>query len=452
VDSTTARIARYVHTADYASADHGAVERAKVHLLDGLGCAVGGYDGGPARIAARLAEGITVGRGASVFGSGAVSSLEHSTFANTTMLRLLDYNDAMILAGGCHPSDVIPALIAAGQYARRPGKELVAGILQAYETLGSILSEVSIRSLGWDQGSVLAIAVAAAASKLLGATEEQTGEAISIAAVSSISARQTRAGQLSNWKGCATASSAKNGVFAAQLAVAGITGPTAAFEGHAGFFEQVTGPLEIRLPLSEQHAMQLVHLKYYPAEYHAQALLGMLSKLRQQFDLADLASVQVETYELAIEEIADTPARWAPGSRETADHSMPYLAAVMLTDGRVDLDSFGPEKYQSAALLELMSRITVVADEQMTKDFPDRFACRVSCMLSSGEKLTDEVNYGKGHARNPMSAAEVREKFERMAGNHMSRRQTAYVCELVDRLEDLADVTDLATAMTFDRQ
>jgi 2-methylcitrate dehydratase len=451
MDSTTARIARYVHTADFASAGGTATERAKVHLLDALGCAVGGYDGEPAQVAARLAGGIRAERGASVFGTGAVSSLEHATFANTTMVRLLDYNDAMLLAGGCHPSDAIPALIAAAQYAQRPGAELLAGIVQAYEILASILSQVVIRHRGWDQGTVVAIAVAAAASRLLGATQEQTGHAISIAAVSSIAARQTRAGQLSNWKGCATASSAKNGIFAAQLAAAGITGPSAAFEGAAGFFEQVTGPLDIQLPAAGPSAMENVHLKYYPAELHGQAVIGMLSGLRNRFDLNALASVRIETYEAAIEEIADGPARWAPESRETADHSMPYLAAVMLADGRVDLDSFGPEKFRSPALLDLMSRITVTADEQLTKEFPERFACRVSCTLDSGERFTDQVDYARGHARNPMSPDEVSEKFERLAAVHMSAGQLTRVRELVAGLEELADVGDLATALTFER-
>jgi 2-methylcitrate dehydratase len=162
-----------------------------------------------------------------------------------------------------------------------------------------------------------------------------------------------------------------------------------------------------------------------------------------------LASVRIETYEAAIEEIADGPARWAPESRETADHSMPYLAAVMLADGRVDLDSFGPEKFRSPALLDLMSRITVAADEQLTKDFPERFACRVSCTLDSGETFTDQVDYARGHARNPMSPGEVSEKFERLAAEHMSAGQVTRVRELVAGLEELADVGDLVMAMAF---
>src|ERR671918_2435045 len=96
-----------------------------------------------------------------------------------------------------------------------------------------------------DQGVFVVLGSAAAAAKLMGLTRDQTADALAIAATANVPTRQTRAGELSMWKGCATAASAKAGVFAALLACDGMTGPTEAFEGHHGLMEQVTGPFEL---------------------------------------------------------------------------------------------------------------------------------------------------------------------------------------------------------------
>jgi len=112
---------------------------------------------------------------------------------------------------------------------------------------------------------------------LLRLTCEQTGNALAIAVSSNVATRQTRSGELSMWKGCATAAATRAGVFAALLAHEGMTGPTAAFEGRHGVWDQVTGPFELGQLGGGGAAfgIERINFKYFPSEYHSQAPLWM---------------------------------------------------------------------------------------------------------------------------------------------------------------------------------
>src|SRR6202007_1935489 len=145
-----------------------------------------------------------------------------------------------------------------------------------YEVFGALADRVPIRDRGWDQGVFVAPAAAAGAGLLFGLSVGQMADALAIAVTANVATRQTRAGELSMWKGCATAAAAKAGLFAAQLAKAGMTGPTAAFEGRHGVFEQVTGRFELDdLTQNRPFAIERTNFKFFAAEYHAQAPLAI---------------------------------------------------------------------------------------------------------------------------------------------------------------------------------
>src|SRR5262249_30517121 len=171
------------------------------------------------------------------------------------------------------------------------------------------------------------------------------------------------------WKGCATAVAAKAGLFAAELARAGMTGPTAAFEGRHGLWEQVTGPFEVGA-LGGSFAIERTNFKFFAAEYHAQAPIAMALGLRARVAVDEIESIDVRIYAMAHSEIGSEPAKWDPRTRETADHSLPYMLAVALQDGRVTPASFEPSRYLDAGLRPLMSRIRVVESPEFTRRFP----------------------------------------------------------------------------------
>ncbi|RPI42107.1 MAG: MmgE/PrpD family protein, partial [Betaproteobacteria bacterium] len=342
MDSTTRTLASYVTALTYERLTPNAIHEAKRHLIDSIACLLGGYASEPAVIARRMADASTGRPAARVLGTGAPTSMEMATFANTVMLRYLDYNDTYVSVGSGHPSDMIAACLAVADAMGADGKQALLSIVAAYEVFGGLADQVPLRGRGWDQGVFVVLGAAAGAGLLLGLDTQQMGDALAIAITSSIPTRQTRAGELAMWKGCATAAAARSGVFAALLAKEGMTGPTAAFEGFNGVWDQVTGKFILGTlgGAGTPFAIERTNLKYFPSEYHSQAPMWMALNLRQRVRIEDIAALDVQTYHIAYSEIGSEPEKWDPQTRETADHSLPYLLALALMDGAIRVDSF----------------------------------------------------------------------------------------------------------------
>jgi 2-methylcitrate dehydratase len=276
MDGTTERLARYVTSLRYADLGQRTIQEAKRHLIDSLGCAIGGCASEPAVIARRVAPTWNGAPSARLLGEGRSTTPEAAAFANSVMIRFLDANDTYIARGSGHPSDMLGAVLAAADWKAVSGKDLLLAIVAGYEVFGAMADQVALRDRGWDQGVFVAPASAAAAGLLLGLSAAQMADAIAIAVTANVATRQTRAGELAMWKGCATATAAKAGLFAAQLAMEGMTGPTAAFEGRHGLAEQATGPFEIGAlgGRDRPFAIERTNFKFFATEYHAQAPLG----------------------------------------------------------------------------------------------------------------------------------------------------------------------------------
>ena len=411
MDTTTETLSGYVTSLRYEDLGPRTVQEAKRHILDSLGCAMGGYGSEPAIIARRVAPSGTPA--ARLLGEGRPTTPEAAAFANSVMIRFLDANDTYIARGSGHPSDMLGALLAAAELQAASGKDLVLATVAGYEVFGALADQVSLRDRGWDQGVFIAPASAAGAGRLLGLSAAQMANAIAIAASANVATRQTRAGELAMWKGCATAAAAKAGLFAAQLAQEGMTGPTAAFEGRHGLFEQVTGPFEIGAlgGRGRPFAIERTNFKFFAAEYHAQAPLAMALGLRGKVRTEEIEAIDVQIYAMAYSEIGSEPAKWDPRTRETADHSLPYMLAVALRDGRLTPASFEPQHYLDPSLRPLMNRIRVAESSEFTRHFPQELQSRIDVVTRSGQRFTEQATYPKGHARNPMTDADVETKF-----------------------------------------
>src|SRR5205085_12156747 len=167
------------------------------------------------------------------------SSAEWATFVNGLLIRYLDYNDTYLSLEPAHPSDNIAAVLGAGEIAQANGRDLIVATALAYEVQCRLCDAASLRKHGVDHVTYGALSACAAACRLLGLDAEKTTHALGIAGVCNVALRQTRAGELSMWKGCAFANAARNGVFAALLASEGMTGPAPIFEGELGFMKLV---------------------------------------------------------------------------------------------------------------------------------------------------------------------------------------------------------------------
>ena len=415
MDATSDAIAAFVAGLEPATLPPIVLHQARLRLVDSLGCAIGALDSPPARIARDLASEVSATRPATAIGLARPTTPEAAAFANTAMVRYLDFNDMFFspIGGGAHPSDIIPTGLAVGESVGASGASVLCAIVAGYEVLGRLAGTVRLRERGWDQGIHVVVAAAMIAGKLLGLDREQLAEAVSLAIIPNVATRATRVGELSMWKGCATAGAARAGIYAALLAGRGMTGPAEPFDGFDGIKHRVTGPFDLAFEARpESFVIEQVHTKYRPAEYNAQAPIDLAVELREQVGVQDIERIDVETYWLAYSEIGMEPAKWRPQTRETADHSLPYLLAVAITDGDVSDASFGSERLADPALRALMDRIHVGESKDYTSRFPAELLCSITIRTRDGREVAGEIAHPRGHVLNPLSDAEIDHKFD----------------------------------------
>ena len=448
MDNTTQSLANYVTGLQYDQLSASAVHETKKRLVDAIACAIGGYTSEPAQIARRVAANNSGTPPARLFGTGKQTSMEMAAFANAVMVRYLDFNDTYIAKGSGHPSDMTAAIIAVAEAHRCSGKGTLLAIAIAYEVYAALADQIALRDRGWDQGVFAVLGTAAGVSKLLKLTTAQTGDALAIAVTANIPTRQTRSGELAMWKGVATAAAVRSGVSAALLAQAGMTGPTAAFEGKDGVWEKVTGKFQLGAMggSTVPFGIERTNLKFFPSEYHSQAPLWIALELRKKVAVAEIDAINVQTYFTAWSEIGSEPAKWTPKTRETADHSLPYLLALGFTDGRITVDSFSQQRINDPVLRDLMQRIKITENKSFTQQFPHKLMTEIEVVTRDGKRLLESAQYSKGHAKNPMSDADVNAKFSILCESVMGHAQRDALLNAlwnIDQAADLNGVLDL---------
>jgi 2-methylcitrate dehydratase len=355
------------------------------------------------------------------------------------MIRNLDFNDTY---PGGHPSDSLGALFAVAPIVKASGERLITATVVSYEIFIRLQMKAQLRERGWDQGFGISVGAAAALANLLGLSREATQHAIAITAVGNMPMRASRAGQLSMWKGAATAYAVRNAVFGVQLAAAGMTGPEAPFTGRHGLTELVSGPIELP-PFgtgAEDFFIPRAKIKYWPVVYNMQALVWAALELRKHVSAEDVESVDVETYWSAWHESGSEPAKWDPRTRETADHSLPYIFAWTMRHGTIDERAFAPESYLDPSIRPLMNRVSVRIDDAFEKQFPRVVSMRVTVKDRSGKSHQASIVNPLGHEDNPVSAKDLGDKFMRLCEPRLGRDGANRALEQWSNLERMADV------------
>src|SRR6476659_7935144 len=344
------RLAKYAAGLTFDKLTPEAVHEAKRRLVDSFATAVGAMPAEAYHIAKKCALRISGNPGASILGGGRTSP-EWATFVNGLLIRYLDFNDTYLSKEPAHPSDNLAPVLAVGEAVGAGGRDIITAAVLAYEVQCRFCDACSLRKQGVDHVTYGAISSAVAAAKLMGLSVEKTVHTIGLAGVCNVALRQTRSGELSMWKGCAFANAARNGVFAATLAAAGMTGPAPIFEGDLGFMKLVTrepfavAPMGAEFDADERFMITDTYIKFWPAEYHSQSAIDAALQLRQQVgDVSKVVAVDIYTFEASYNIIGKYAEAWAPKTRETADHSLPYCTAVGLLDGEVTLRQFDPER------------------------------------------------------------------------------------------------------------
>jgi 2-methylcitrate dehydratase len=429
------------------------VHEVKRRVLDSLGCAFGAWHEEPCEIARRVGLRLSAESGATLLGTKHRAPADWATFANGCLVRYLDYNDTYLSLEPAHPSDNIPPALAAAEMSGAGGRQLITAIAIAYEVQCRLCDAVSIRAKGWDHVTYGTFSSAAAAAKVMGLTVEQTRHAIGIAGVASANLRQSRVGELSHWKGCAFAGAARQGVFSAMLAAEGMTGPAPIFEGANGFEKLVSGPLPLKGPFAADGKLRglddpmilKTSIKCWPAEYHSQSAIEAALAIRGEIgDWTQIAQVTIESHDASVDIIGTGPERWRPGSRETADHSLPYITGVALVDGEVTAKQFAPERYTEPKLLEFLTRVKVARHAELSAEYPRRVGNIVTVTTKNGQTVKKRVDSALGHDKNPMSDHQVEGKYHSQADALIGKSQADALAAWVWTLDEHKSVGELA--------
>jgi 2-methylcitrate dehydratase len=445
MDKITEKLANYATTVRYEHLTPRAVRVTEKLLLDTLGCAIGGYHSEGAQIARRLAARSSSVPPARVLGTGALTSIEAAAFANGVMARYLDFNDTFMSQEVAHPSDMIPAILAVADAYHASGKQVLLAIATAYEVFASFADVCSLWNKGWDHGLYIGFGVTAGVGQLLGLTEEQMGNAIALTSAPNVPTRQTRSGALTMWKGCAAPAAARSAIFATELAKEGMSGPSAAFEGRHGVWDQVTGPFELGAfgGKGTPFAVERSGIKFFPTEYHSQVPLGLILKLREKVSVDEIEAVHVETYHFTYTEIGSEPEKWRPTTRETADHSLPYMLAAALSDGGISIESFTVQRIRDPKLPLLMDRIKISENAEFTRKSPASMECRIEITTKKGARYVEAGSYPKGHPKDPMSDAEVEQKFRALCRGIVAEDRCESILNAVWALDATRDIGEL---------
>ena len=449
-------LSNYASALRYDDLPEETVHLAKRFIIDTLGCALGGYSSEPARVAREMADMVSSAHPITVMGSGQQTSLDLASFANGVAIRYLDFNDGYTSNESGHPSDSIAASLSATEAAGGSGRTFILSTVLAYEVFCRLCDTVDIKPR-FDHVTVGGTASTLAAARALGLTPQQTLQALNLNVASNIALYQTRIGDVSMWKGCAYANATRNAMFAVQLAQRGITGPSPVYEGAGGYFNTVTGrPFDLPSMGGNGEAFKIAEcsIKRFPLGQYSQTIAQAALDVREQVPGGitpdGVAEVNIATLQTAVNIMAGDAEKWRPANRETADHSMPYTAAVALLYGGVESRHFDDEFLFDETLLDLVGKVNVSVSEEANRRVPEAMLCDLEVVTSGGERYSTQVAYHKGHYRNPLTDAEVEDKFRSLASEHLSADRVDALLAHLWHIDEAQDLTGLFRLTRFE--
>jgi 2-methylcitrate dehydratase len=448
-------LADYADGLRYDDLDAVTIERAKSLIVDTIGCGIAAFDEEPVRVCRAVVLSASSGP-STVIGTNRRAAPDLAAFANGAAFRYYDLNDAYVGRVSGHPSDNIAACLAVAESERASATDFITAVVLAYEVTCRLIDAFDISNRGWDAPVFSLPAVALAAGKLMKLSPDKLAQAVSLAINDHIPMGQTRTQTLSDWKGFADAEAGRNAIFAAMLARGGLTGPAPIFEGKKGFFQLVSGPAEVDVGAFGRRNVPFKILqcgmKAYPVVVYGQtAVVCGAAIAKEAGDLDRISSIEIATTRRGFQQTGSEPEKWTPETRETADHSLPYITARAMFDGDVNNDSYAPQKLHDTRILAFMRKITVKADPAFDTLGGNAPAVRITAILDDGRRITHQVDNMPGFPGQPMSRADVERKFRSNVGGRWRREQTDAILQALwelDRVDDLSSLLGKMSAQT----
>jgi 2-methylcitrate dehydratase len=448
-ETITARLSRWATDLRYEDLTDDAVREAKRYMLDSLGCALGGYQQHDVKLALQVMDEIGADGPATVIGTGRRMDAVSASLLNALMVRVMDYNDIYWKQDPSHPTDIIPAALACGERAGKSGRDLIVGIVLGHEFEMRLCEAAfpGIRERGWHHATLTAFVAPMVAAKLLDLDWEQMQHAIGISGSRMATLGAVTAGKLTMMKNTVDPMATQSGVLAALLAERGYSGPEHVIDGKEGLV-QCMGP-EWKLELLEEglgdgFRITQCGMKAFPTEALTHAPISCTLDLIKEHDLApdQVEKVHIRSLARAADILAD-PSKYDPRSKETADHSLPYVIAAAVADRQVTPLQFTDEKIMDPNIRAQLNKVEVVADPEIEALFPELQRVIVTIHTADGREVTKQIDYPKGDPRNPLTDGEIEEKFDALAEPIMDSDQRQRIKDATWGLDELGSITDL---------
>jgi 2-methylcitrate dehydratase len=412
-----------------------------------MGCALAATRNEDMRAMVRFIQKLGGTPEATLVGSGHKTNAPNAALMNCLLTRALDYNDIYWVQDPSHPSDLIGAALAAAEANAKGGRQALLAIVLAYELemRWCHAAQPGIREVGWHHATLTQFVSPLVAGRMYDLDIDQLVAAVGISGSSHFTLGGVVAGHLTNMKNTADPMASQAGVVAALMAREGYTGPEEIIEGKEGLTEVLrnvswsTG--ELLQGLGDSFLITHCSYKAFPTEALTHQPISAALRIRKEYDLApqDVSGVLVETTTRGADILSD-PSKYKPDTRETADHSLPYVIAVALADGHVLPSSFSEEKLRDPVVGDLLRKIRVVADPEIDGLFPKVKRARVSITTRSGERLTVQTDEAKGDPLDPLTDDELIAKFRANAEGVLEPAQQQGVIEATWRFEELPHV------------
>jgi 2-methylcitrate dehydratase len=426
-ETVSGKMSRWAAGVKFQDLSKEAVYQATRFLLDSVGCALGGYQQHDVKIALEVLDEVA-GRGrATVIGTGKKIDPVSASLANALMIRCMDYNDIYWKQDPSHPSDIFPAAMACCERAKSDGKELIVGLVLGHEFEMRLCEAAfpGVRERGWHHATLTAFVSPLVAGRALHLSWEQIQHAIGISASRHCTLGAVTAGKLTMMKNTVDPMATQSGVLAALLAEKGYSGPEHVIDGKEGL-THVFGP-EWKLNLlteglGESWRITQCGMKAFPTEALTHTPISAVLDIVKKNDLHcdNVQKVQIRSLARAADILSD-PSKYDPHTKETADHSLPYVIAAALVDRQVTPVQFTMEKIMEPKIREQLQKVEVVADAEIEKVFPALQRVIVNITTRDGKSYSKQLDYPKGDPRNPLTDQEVEEKFAALAEGVLSK-------------------------------
>ena len=459
------QIAEFAINLKYEDLPEEVVHEVKRYLYDSIGCAFGGYHTKDVNIIRDIYKDIGGKNESTIIGFGDKIPAVNATLVNSLMIRALDFNDIYWKEDPSHPSDIIPAALSVGEMVSASMREVITGIVLAYEFEQRLCEFASpgVRERKWHHATLTQFVSPIVAGKLLDLNEDQIVNAIGISGSHNHTIGCPTAGKLTMMKNTVDPMAVQAGVFAALLAQKGFSGTEAVFEGKEGLMDTFLGwdtkdqkvkPVQmggrdglsawswnvdaLLGGLGKSFKIMECSMKAFPTEAlthtHLSATLKVVTTNNISYD--QIESVTLTTLAQAYDILFD-PHKYRPESRETADHSLPYCIAAALVDHKITTQSFSDEKLKDPRIWEVIDKIKGEPSLEFEKMFPAKQPSKVVVKTVDGNEYSEYLEYPKGDPREPMTMEDLDNKFSALSNELLSDENIYQIKEMIFNCEEM---------------